>query len=241
MITIAIAENNKDEQLKLRNLIAAQTNCKVVIEANNGKELVKKIHKANKPPEVIFMNMQMRPGDGLITTNYCTVMFKQTKVVGMCSQIYPHLIEEVICEGACGFLTKNILYPPTVEASITSQANSILYDCIQTIKTNKPYFDPYLNQQNFTALKPKSTASIIKENYSEFTSKHLQTLLLMCMGFCNEEIGEVMNKSRHQAKNYCMQVEQLLGEKERAQLILLATQLGIVKTAHCFKKYFAIA
>jgi hypothetical protein len=58
----------------------------------------------------------------------------------------------------------------------------------------------------------------------------------MVMKFCNEEIGKVISRSKHQAKKYCMQVEHFFGETDRLCLMQVALQMGLIKPVQCLTK-----
>jgi len=106
IIKIALAEDNLLIQDLLVPYLDAIENCKVVLQAYNGKELIEKMRQ--KPnTELVIMDMKMPEMDGIEAARHIKSEFPETKIIFISAFTNELACCRVISTGADGFINKS--------------------------------------------------------------------------------------------------------------------------------------
>ncbi|MCR5886945.1 response regulator transcription factor [Hymenobacter sp. J193] len=106
-IRLALADDHLLFRKGLRALLDGFDTMEVVVEANDGQELLESLDALSNPPNVVLMDLQMPVLDGLQTTRLLRVQYPQVRIVIISMHDEPELMEQLRLEGAHGYLLKN--------------------------------------------------------------------------------------------------------------------------------------
>jgi DNA-binding NarL/FixJ family response regulator len=81
-LTIAIADDNRTAKMVLRHFLN-KCKCKVVIEAENGRDLIAQIEKASQLPNMCLVDINMPEMDGFETTRQLKEKWPFIKVLAL--------------------------------------------------------------------------------------------------------------------------------------------------------------
>ncbi|WP_044512481.1 response regulator transcription factor [Hymenobacter sp. DG25B] len=107
LIRLALADDHVLFRKGLRALLSSFPNVEIVAEAGDGQELLELIDQLPTPPQVVLMDLQMPVLDGLQTTRLLRVQYPRVRVVIISMHDEPELMEQLVAEGAHGYLLKN--------------------------------------------------------------------------------------------------------------------------------------
>lgn len=176
-IKIGIADDHKLLRQGLISLLKEYDHLTVVLEANNGIELLK-ILKKDKP-DIILLDIEMPEMGGKEALGLIRVKYPKIKVIMMSMHFNDAYIVEFIQNGACAFLPKNC------------DIDKIL-DAIQTVHELGYYYDSKVSKAMADLLKRK-TAPLAPP--IELTNKETIILRMICVKMSNAEIAQDLNLS----------------------------------------------
>ncbi len=104
-INIAIADDYKVFRDGLKAILSADENIEVVLEADNGAELLEAL--ASISPDIILMDLKMPVMGGIEATNIVRQRYPQIKVLVISMYEDEKFITHLVKSGANGYLLKN--------------------------------------------------------------------------------------------------------------------------------------
>jgi DNA-binding NarL/FixJ family response regulator len=104
--TIAIVDDHSMFRKGLMALINLFSNYKVILEASNGKDLIKKLDQ-NSLPEIILMDIDMPEMNGYETCEWLRTNYSDIKVLALSTMDADTAIIKMIRHGAKGYLLKD--------------------------------------------------------------------------------------------------------------------------------------
>ena len=130
IIKVAVA----DDHILLRNAVSVLINntdkCKVLYEANNGKELIEKIKEGNLP-DVIILDLYMPEMDGYDTAVYLQEKYPDIKILLLTMFDNEGALIRLLKAGVKGFMKKDI-HPSELLHAIQSVNEHGFYYSAQT-------------------------------------------------------------------------------------------------------------
>jgi DNA-binding NarL/FixJ family response regulator len=130
IIKVAVA----DDHILLRNAVSVLINntekCKVLYEANNGKELIEKIKEGNLP-DVIILDLYMPEMDGYDTAIYLQEKYPDIKILLLTMFDNEGALIRLLKAGVKGFMKKDI-HPSELLHAIQSVNEHGFYYSAQT-------------------------------------------------------------------------------------------------------------
>ena len=105
-IRLAVVDDHILFRKGLRALLSGFPGIEVVFEAGDGQELLERLDQGSVP-DVILMDLQMPVLDGLQTTRLLRVQYPHVRIIIISMHDEPELIENLLQEGAHGYLLKN--------------------------------------------------------------------------------------------------------------------------------------
>jgi DNA-binding NarL/FixJ family response regulator len=178
-IKIGIADDHKLLRQGLISLLSEYDHLHVLLEANNGVELLKALTKHE--PDIILLDIEMPEMDGKEALMLIRVKYPTIKVMMMSMHFNDAYIVEFIQNGACAFLPKNC------------DIDKIL-DAIQAVHEIGCYYDSKVSKAMADLIKTK-TIVIPQETDAEFTPREVNIIKLICSKRTNLEIAEILNLS----------------------------------------------
>lgn len=106
MIKVAIAEDNRAYFKALRDVLLSFDDVELTITATHGKDIFHKIVKAETPPDIILMDIEMPLTDGIAATAKIKQTFPEVRVVMISVFDDRERVFEAILAGASGYLLK---------------------------------------------------------------------------------------------------------------------------------------
>ena len=166
MIQIALADDHTLFRKSLKFLIDHFDNMEVVLEAENGLQLLRKVGKLNV--DVILLDLQMPVMDGFETGMYLREFYPDIKIVVLTLLNDKDSIQKIMHLGADGYLTKKI-------------DPHILKKALESIFVNGFYLD-------------KDVAHVLAnltddELVKDFTLREVQIIRLSAQEFSAKEIA----------------------------------------------------
>ena len=215
MIRVVVADDQELVRAGFRVLIDSAPNLEVVAEAANGKEAVEAAMKER--PEVVLMDVRMPVLDGIeATRRICTAPdLPGVRVIMLTTFDRDEYVHEALRAGASGFLLKDT--PP-----------ADLLEAIEVVAAGEALLAPTVTRrliEDFVRA-PRPTAA--PEALTALTEREREVLALVAQGLSNFEIAERLVLSPATAKTHVSRILAKLHARDRAQLVVLAYETGLV-------------
>ena len=212
-----------DDQALLRGtfklLIDAQPDMQVVAEASNGREAVDLAR--SRRADLVLMDIRMPVLDGIQATRLIgqDEDLAGVKVLVLTTFETEEFVVEALRAGASGFLGKGVEPDQLLEAIRLVAAGEALLSPAAT----KAMITRFLGQAS-----PDTTAP---ERLACLTPREREVMTLVAKGLSNNEIAERLFVTPVTAKTHANRAMVKLGARDRAQLVVIAYETGLVRAA----------
>ncbi|MEO6454489.1 MAG: response regulator transcription factor [Ginsengibacter sp.] len=214
MIKIAIADDYKIYRDGLKVGLAADDNMEVVLEADNGEELINGLIKYE--PNVILMDLKMPIMDGMEATKIIRKKFPSIKVLVITMYEDDKFIIHLMENGANGYLLKN------------AESDEIRKS-IYAVHENGYYFNDLVNKALLKKLVLKGNLKPSFNQNVEFTERELEVLKLICEEKTAAEIGKEIFLSPRSVEGIRQRLIEKVGVRNTAGLVMFAIKNEIVQ------------
>ena len=212
-IKIAIADDYKIYRDGLKVGLATDDNLEVVLEADNGEDLINGLEKAK--PDVIIMDLKMPIMDGMEATKEVRKRFNSIKVLVVTMYEDDKFIIHLMENGANGYLLKN------------AESDEILKS-IYAVHENGYYFNDLVNKALLKKLVLKGNFKPSFNQDVEFTERELEVLKLICEEKTAAEIAKEIFLSPRSVEGIRQRLIEKVGVRNTAGLVMFAIKNGIV-------------
>jgi DNA-binding NarL/FixJ family response regulator len=218
MIRVAVA----DDQALVRSgfvvLLGTAADITVVGEAATGAQAVDVVSRER--PDVVLMDIRMPVMDGLEATRRITASAADTRVLILTTFGHDQYVFDALRSGASGFLLKDTL-------------PDALLDAIRVVAAGDALLSPSLTRRLIAEFvrQPTSPASV-PAGLAELTEREREILVAVAHGLSNREIATRLHMSYGTVKTHVSHVLTKLGARDRAQLVMLAYESGVVHPDH---------
>lgn len=212
-IRIALADDYRIFREGIKKCIASDDALEVVLEAENGKELLDGFK--NSIPDVVIMDLKMPVMDGMEATQIIRREFPAVKVLVVTMYGEEKFIIHLMDLGASGYLLKN---------SEPAEIRRAIY----AVYENGYYFNDIVNK---ALLKKISTKDYIKPSFNnniELSGREIRFLQLVCEEKDIDEIARELTITTDDATSVQQQLIKKIGVRNIAGLVMYATKNGIV-------------
>jgi DNA-binding NarL/FixJ family response regulator len=216
VIRVAVA----DDQALVRSgfvvLLKSAGDIEVVGEASDGSEAVELA--CRERPDVFLMDIRMPELDGLEATRRITSDERTTatRVLILTTFDLDEYVFEALRAGASGFLLKDTL-PEDLLAAVRVVADG---DALLAPKVTRRLIEQFAQQ---AAAVPAPAAGL-----ELLTDREREVLAFVARGCSNAEIAEQLFMSHATAKTHVSRLLTKLQARDRAQLVVVAYESGIV-------------
>jgi two-component system, NarL family, invasion response regulator UvrY len=206
-----------DDHVLLRNALATLINnfddCRVLIEASNGKELINHINNGNIP-DIVVLDLNMPEMDGLETAKWLQDMYPAIHVLMLTMYDSELALIRLLQAGVKGFLKKDI--HPTE-----------LHFALQSVMQSGYYYSHTATGRLMNLFKKQgdNATSLEKTLLSENEIRFLQ---LASTEMTYKEIALDMQLSPRAVDNLRDILFEKLNVKSRVGLVMYATKHGVV-------------
>lgn len=189
--------------------------------ANGGAEALQKA--ADFQPDLILMDIMMKPVSGLDATRMIKKRFPSMKIVMLtASESEEHLFESVKC-GACGYLLKNLEGHELFEMLARFEAGEI--PCSPGLAAQ--LLEEFRKNSNACTSDAEPGSGI--ERGDVLTKRQEDILRLVAGGMKYRDVAETLGVSQRTVKYSMEQILDRLHMSNRQEAVVYAAQNGIVK------------
>lgn len=215
-IRVLLAEDQALVRAGFRGLLERADDIEIVGEVDNGSDAVKAAISAH--PDVVLMDIRMPVMDGLEATRRIVAgeRLSGVRVIVLTTFELDEYVFEALRVGASGFLLKDI-DPDDLRQAVRVVAGG---EALLSPRVTRRLINQFVAQSAPQAADPRRLA--------ELTDREREVMALVAMGLSNDEIGEKLCMSPATAKTHVSRAMLKLGARDRAQLVVLAYQTGLV-------------
>lgn len=215
MIRVALADDHQLVRAGFRALLDSEPDIDVVVEASGGEELLRMLRTT--PVDVVLIDIRMPDGDGLWTTEHIAVdpALEHVRVVIVTTFELDEYVGRAIRAGASGFLVKDTEPADLIRAVRVAAAGDALLS---------PGVTRRLLERAAGGLRASPDPVLL----AALTDREREVLRLVAQGLTNDEIAERLVLSPLTAKTHVSRILQKSQSRDRAQLVVLAYESGLV-------------
>ncbi len=215
-IRVVLAEDQALVRAGFRGLLERSPDIEVAGEVANGADAVNAARTAH--PDIVLIDIRMPIMDGLEATRRIVAdeQLSGVRVIVLTTFDLDEYVFEALRVGASGFLLKDI------EPDDLRQA-------IRIVAGGEALLSPRVTRRlitRFVAQLPQQPKD--PERLAVLTEREREVMALVAYGLSNEEIGQRLAMSPATAKTHVSRAMLKLGARDRAQLVVLAYQTGLV-------------
>ncbi|WP_404391735.1 response regulator [Humibacillus xanthopallidus] len=200
-------------------IIGSEPDLVVVGEAATGAEAVDRARALR--PDVVLMDIRMPELDGLHATEQITSDpgLSAVHVLVLTTFEADENVLAALRAGAAGFLGKDV--GPTG-----------LIDAIRTVAAGDSLLSPRATRSliaRYLSTPMEASATVSDRRLDSLTDREREVVVLVGRGLSNEQIAATLFVSPFTAKTHVNRAMTKLGARDRAQLVVIAYQTGLVR------------
>lgn len=216
MIRVVVADDQALVRRAFAVLLRSADGIDVVGEAADGREAVGVV--ARERPDVVPMDIRMPEMDGLEATRRITGdPACATRVLILTTFDLDEYVFEALRAGASGFLLKDTL-PDDLLAAVRVVADG---EALLAPKVTRRLIDQF-------AQRPADRAAEPPPGMDTLTEREVEVLGAVARGLSNAELAEQLYMSHATAKTHVSRLLTKLYARDRAQLVVIAYESGLV-------------
>jgi DNA-binding NarL/FixJ family response regulator len=215
-ITVVLADDQVLVRAGFKVLLDVEEDIAVVGEAANGAEAVD-LARAHRP-DVVLMDIRMPVLDGIRATREIAAIrgLEHVRVLILTTYDTDAYVFEALQAGASGFLLKD------------SGPAELLHG-IRVVAAGDALLAPRITRRligQFAAA--RTTHQLREDRLAVLTQREREVLALVGRGLSNDEIAAELTLSPATARTHVSRAMVKLGARDRAQLVVMAYQTGLV-------------
>ena len=215
-IKVLLADDEALVRSGFKVLLDLEDDITVVGEATNGAEAVERARATR--PDVVLMDIRMPKLDGIQATSQIakTHGLQHARVLILTTYDTDANVFEALQAGASGFLLKDA-------------GPAELLHAIRVVAAGDALLAPRITRRligQFTAQRTATQAG--EDRLAVLTQREREVLALVGQGLSNDEVGAELFLSPATARTHVSHAMVKLGARDRAQLVVIAYQTGLV-------------
>ncbi|MFD5733399.1 response regulator [Streptomyces sioyaensis] len=216
MIRVLLADDQLLVRAGFKALLDAQPDIGVVAEAADGEQALAAVREHR--PDIVLMDIRMPVVDGLSATRRITgdPQLAEVKVVMLTTFELDEYVFEALRSGASGFLVKD------------TEPDELLR-AVRAVVAGDALLSPGVTRRLIAEFAARSKEPAAAGALSELTEREREVMALVGIGLSNDEIARRLVVSPLTAKTHVSRTMVKLGARDRAQLVVLAYESGLVR------------
>jgi DNA-binding NarL/FixJ family response regulator len=216
VIRVLIADDQALVRAGFRALLDAQDGIDVVGEAVDGDEAVRLAERLT--PDVVLMDIRMPVLDGLAATRRIVGNRRlgDVRIIILTTFELDEYVFEALRVGASGFLVKD-----------TEPAE--LIRAVRVVAAGDGLLSPSVTRRLIAEFAARAREPRDPRRLDVLTDREREVVSLVATGLSNEEIAERLVVSPTTAKTHVSRAMVKLAARDRAQLVVIAFESGLVK------------
>jgi len=178
-IKIIVAEDHLTVREGIKLLLKAQPDMEVIGEAGDGEAAIALTTKLE--PDMVIMDVSMPVMNGLKATKKLRSMYPSLKILTLTRHTDDGYLRQLIGAGANGYVLKQ-------------SAPDELINAIRAVGSGKSFLDPSLTQKVMGGY-AGSADTLRGENRGNLSTRELEVLRLISLGYSNKEIAARLDLS----------------------------------------------
>ena len=219
-IRVVLVDDDPLVRAGLHLMLHGAPRLEIVGEAGDGAEGLEVIARVR--PDVVLMDIRMPGRNGLDATKDIVAdpRLSGVKVIVLTTFAEDAYVFDAIRNGASGFLVKDIEPVELVHAIRVVHGGDALLS---------PGVTRRLIEEFAARAKPPQPARQITALLGQLTDREREVVALVAAGLSNDEIAERLVVSPATAKTHVSRAMIKLGARDRAQVVVLAYESGLVR------------
>lgn len=209
-ITVFLVDDHTIVRDGLRYLLEAQKNIRVVGEAPDGREAIRKVKRLR--PDIVIMDILMAGLNGIEAAGQICRECPATRVIMLSMQSSSESIVRALKAGASGYLLKE-------------SAGRELVNAIHEVHAGRRYLSPKVSEQVIGAC--LNRAEEMRDPLASLSRREREVLQLVVEGRTSAEIADTLFLSVKTVETYRSRLMQKLGIRDIPALIKFAIQHGL--------------
>ena len=205
-IRVLVVDDHAVVRRGLLAFLEGETDLDVVGDAEGGTEaldLLARLDAEGMRPDVVLMDLQMRPVNGIESTRMVRARYDDVEVVALTSFGEPERVQRALEAGASGYLLKDADADEVASAIRAAYRGELLLDAA-------------------VARGLMSTLQVGTRSAAALTPRELDVVALVGEGRANKEIARQLGIGERTARTHVSNVLHKLGLTSRTQLALWA-------------------
>jgi DNA-binding NarL/FixJ family response regulator len=214
-VRVVVADDQALVRAGFVSLLSAADDLRVVAEAADGQEAVAAARAHH--PDVVLMDVRMPQLDGLAATREIgeDASLQDVHVIMLTTYEVDEYVFDALRAGASGFVTKDI-------------GADELRDAIRVVAAGQALLSPSVTRRVVDAFAARPSTTSAPDRIEALTDRERDVLELVGSGLSNDEIGRQLHMSPLTAKTHVSRILTKLGARDRAQLVVVAYETGLV-------------
>jgi DNA-binding NarL/FixJ family response regulator len=213
-IRVLVVDDHAVVRRGLLAFLASEPDLEVVGAAEGGKQalgMLEELDSEGQRPDVVVMDLQMAPVDGIESTRQIRARYDDVEVVALTSFAEEERVHAALEAGASGYLLKD------------SDADEVAA-AVRAAHRGELQIDAAVARRLMTSLRavPRDDPA------ADLTSRELEVLRLVGAGKANKEIGAELAISERTARTHVSNILGKLALSSRTQAALWAVREGLV-------------
>jgi len=216
VITVVLADDQALVRAGFRALLGSAPDLEVVGEAEDGEAALRVCRDTH--PDVVLMDIRMPGRDGLAATRDIVAdpRLAGTRVIVLTTFAEDAYIFDALRAGASGFLVKD-----------TEPAE--LLHAVRVVHGGEALLSPGVTRRLVEEFAARSRPAAPDHRLDVLTEREREVLALVAGGLSNDEIARTLVVSPATAKTHVSRAMVKLGVRDRAQLVVLGYETGLVR------------
>jgi DNA-binding NarL/FixJ family response regulator len=216
MIRVLLADDQGLVRAGFRALLDAEADIEVAGEARDGREAVELTRSLL--PDVVLMDIRMPELDGLAATREVAAdrSLAGVRIVILTTFEIDDYVFEALRAGASGFLVKDTEPVDLIAA-------------VRLVARGEALLSPSVTRRVIEEFAVRAKEPPPAGDLDELTEREREVMALVGTGLSNEEIAGRLVVSPATAKTHVSRAMVKLGARDRAQLVVLAYEYGLVR------------